>query len=229
MQDLHKGWHSRGYLPHLDAPGELQAITFRLAYALPLKVLQRWKQELEHEQASLGPRASRLALEKQRSGASEDQEQSESGHSRSQPGFSGEKILRERIARYEDAGHGACLLQQKSAEIVQNALLYHDAERCRLLEWCVMPNHVHVMIHTIPGIPVGKIVATWKTSSARAINTPLSRSGQLWALDCHDRYLRDNDHAALARAYIRNNPVKAGLCAVPEEWPWSSSWRLPCE
>jgi len=44
----HKGWHSRGYLPHLDAPGELQALTFRLADALPAKLVLRWKIELEH-------------------------------------------------------------------------------------------------------------------------------------------------------------------------------------
>ncbi|BCU75685.1 hypothetical protein llg_04000 [Luteolibacter sp. LG18] len=85
------------------------------------------------------------------------------------------------------------------------------------------------MIHTIPGMPLGKIVATWKTFSARAINARLSRDGQLWAKDYHDRYIRDNDHAALARAYIRNNPVKAGLCSEPDEWPWGSSWRASGE
>ena len=222
----HKGWHSRGYLPHLDAPGEIQTITIRLADALPLAVVERWKQELAHEQAWLGPRASRLALEKQRSEASENEkeEKSESGHSRSQLGPSVEKVLRERIARYEDAGHGACLLRDKAAETVQDALFYHDEDRYRLLEWCVMPNHVHVMIHCAPGRSLGKIVATWKTFSARQINARLSRSGPLWADDYHDRYIRDNGHAALARAYIRNNPVKAGLCSVASEWPWSSGW-----
>lgn len=32
-------WHSRGYLPHFDAPGLLQGVTFRLADALPAHVL----------------------------------------------------------------------------------------------------------------------------------------------------------------------------------------------
>ena len=31
----HKGWYSRGYLPHIDQPGLIQAITFRLADSLP--------------------------------------------------------------------------------------------------------------------------------------------------------------------------------------------------
>ena len=36
-----KGWYSRRYLPHCDTPGLIQAITFRLADALPKTVLQR--------------------------------------------------------------------------------------------------------------------------------------------------------------------------------------------
>ncbi|WP_232210496.1 hypothetical protein [Nitrococcus mobilis] len=42
-----KGWHSRGYLPHLDAPGTLQAITFRLADSLPQEKLRELVQEVE--------------------------------------------------------------------------------------------------------------------------------------------------------------------------------------
>ena len=42
----HLGWYSRGYLPHCDAPGALQAITFRLADSLPLEVRQRMKREI---------------------------------------------------------------------------------------------------------------------------------------------------------------------------------------
>ena len=45
----HLGWYSRDYLPHFDRPGLLQAITFRLADALPTEVLARWKLELAHE------------------------------------------------------------------------------------------------------------------------------------------------------------------------------------
>lgn len=41
----HKGWYSRGYLPHLDAPETVQAITFRLADSLPAEVLDRLKDD----------------------------------------------------------------------------------------------------------------------------------------------------------------------------------------
>src|SRR5690349_12721800 len=43
------GWHSRGYLPHLD-DGEIpQMITFHLFDSLPQMLLERWRQELAHE------------------------------------------------------------------------------------------------------------------------------------------------------------------------------------
>ncbi|HSM58684.1 MAG TPA: transposase [Candidatus Sulfomarinibacteraceae bacterium] len=37
----HMGWYSRGYLPHFNAPGLVQGITFRLADALPTHV-KKW-------------------------------------------------------------------------------------------------------------------------------------------------------------------------------------------
>ena len=188
----HKGWHSRGYLPHLDAAEVIQAITFRLADALPRKVIDGWRRELE------------------RCGTPE--------------GGQAEQELRERIARFEDAGHGDCVLRDPScAEMVQDALLFFDGDRYRLLEWCVMPNHVHVVVHCRKGTPLGDLVKSWKIHSSRRINQMLGRRGSLWALDYHDRYIRDLDHLANARNYILRNPVKAGLCRKPEDWPWSSA------
>ncbi|RYD30674.1 MAG: transposase [Verrucomicrobiaceae bacterium] len=187
----HKGWHSRGYLPHLDAPGEVQALTFRLADAMPAKVIAGWKQEVEQE-ADFSKR---------------------------------ERALRRMIARYEDAGHGDCLLRKPAcAEIVQAALGHFDGVRYHLLEWCIMPNHVHAISRCGEGYPLGTIVKSWKIFTAQGINQNLGRTGTVWSKDCFDRYIRDNDHLADARAYIRNNPVKAGLCGTSEEWRWSSAF-----
>lgn len=44
-----KGWHSRGYLPHFDGGEILQFITLHLGDALPQKVIESWKLELERE------------------------------------------------------------------------------------------------------------------------------------------------------------------------------------
>jgi putative transposase len=190
-QHTHQGWHSRGYLPHLDAANEIQSITFRLADALPKSLVNSWKDELATES---------VLKETQK------------------------KILQQRIAKFEDAGHGACLLREPlCATIVQGALLYFHPERYRLLEWCIMPNHVHVLLHFPLGTRLGKAVGSWKDFTCTRINEALDRKGQLWAKDYHDRYIRNEEHLYNARSYIRNNPVKAGLCAKPEDWPWSSA------
>jgi REP element-mobilizing transposase RayT len=45
----HKGWHSRGYLPHFDQPGLVQGITYRLWDALPAHVLDKLIAESDDE------------------------------------------------------------------------------------------------------------------------------------------------------------------------------------
>ena len=46
----HKGWHSRGYLPHLDAPTMLQSVTFRLADSIPATLRTEYTQTLAVEE-----------------------------------------------------------------------------------------------------------------------------------------------------------------------------------
>ena len=109
------------------------------------------------------------------------------------------------------------------AALVRDALSRFDGERYRLLEWCVMPNHVHVLIRQEPGFPLAEIVRSWKVFTAREANAILRRTGRFWMREYHDRCIRDENHLAVAVAYIRNNPVKAGLCERAEDWPWSSA------
>jgi REP element-mobilizing transposase RayT len=40
------GWYSRGYLPHFDAEGKTQTVTFRLFDSMPLEILHRWEEEI---------------------------------------------------------------------------------------------------------------------------------------------------------------------------------------
>lgn len=191
----HKGTYSRGYLPHRDYPGAIQAITFRLADSVPAKVISSWKSEL----SDLLDGADKDAA---------DQAVSE---------------LHRRIARFEDAGHGACLLRNPEiAEILQLKLTAGHPERYQLLAWCIMPNHVHVMIREVETHPLGKVVQGWKGGSAIEINRQLGRSGRLWNLDFHDRFIRDESHYHRCLNYIHRNPVKAGLCEDPEDWSFSS-------
>ena len=132
--------------------------------------------------------------------------------------------LRRVIAEYEDRGLGACHLRvPRVAELVQQALHFYDGKSYRLFEWCVMPNHVHVLIQQRAGVPLGRVVSSWKTYSARRANAMLGRQGRFWMPDYFDRYIRSPAHFDRACHYIRNNPVKARLCEKAEDWPWSSA------
>ncbi len=134
------------------------------------------------------------------------------------------KALHRRISHFEDAGQGTALLGDPScAEIVQRKLLEGDPDRYHLFDWCVMPNHVHVLFKLAEGVSLGPLVQSWKGGSALEINRLLGRIGTLWMADYYDRLIRDMAHFHECRSYIRNNPVKAGLCENPEDWPFSSA------
>jgi REP element-mobilizing transposase RayT len=44
----HRGWYSRGYVPHFDHPGLIQGITFRLADSLPAHARTSMVEELKN-------------------------------------------------------------------------------------------------------------------------------------------------------------------------------------
>jgi putative transposase len=133
---------------------------------------------------------------------------------------------RARVYALLDAGHGACLLGDPAiAKIVEDALLFHDGDRYQIIAWCLMPNHVHVLIRQKVGFRLGQIVHSWKSFTAKSINSRTGKTGRVWHPDYFDRFIRDERHLQPAIAYIEENPVKAGLVSVASDWPWSSSRR----
>ncbi len=108
---------------------------------------------------------------------------------------------------------------------MQTALLAFDERRYGLLAWCVMPNHVHVLLEVRAGYPLESVVHTWKSYTAKAANRLLERTGPFWAREYFDRFMRDEAHLARTIEYIEANPVKAGLSRDLSDWPFSSAWR----
>lgn len=129
-----------------------------------------------------------------------------------------------RVNVWLDAGHGECLLRQPPvAELVRSALMHFNGTRYLLHNWCVMPNHVHALFTAKQGFAIAGIVHSWKSFTAKAINKLLGRTGSVWMPDYFDRFIRNEEHWLRAMAYIDSNPVKAGLCSRPEDWPWSAA------
>lgn len=174
----HKGWRSRGYLPHYDAAEVIQHVVFGLADAFP--------DEAE------APKEARVR-----------------------------NAWRDRAL---DRGLGECLLRGQAATVVEDALLRFDGDRYALLAWCVMPNHVHVLLATRQQWPLGPIVHSWKSFTANQINGLYRRKGRLWRREYYDRFMRDDEQFSTTKAYIERNPVSAGLVAEVSDWRWSSAW-----
>ena len=85
-----------------------------------------------------------------------------------------------------------------------------------------MPNHVHVVVTPLAGRTLSSIVHSWKSFTGGRANRHLGRCGRFWMQEYFDRAIRDERHFRGAVEYVEHNPVKAGFCAAPEDWPWSS-------
>jgi len=133
---------------------------------------------------------------------------------------------RARIERALDSGHGEAALQNPAVgELIENALIYFDADRYRLHSWVIMPNHVHVLITPLHSRTLSAITHSWKSFTANRANALLGRSGVFWAKEYFDRAIRDEAHYANALGYLAMNPVKVGLCKEPQDWRFSSEWK----
>lgn len=130
-----------------------------------------------------------------------------------------------RVDRDLDAGLGACWLgRTEIASLVQDALLHFDGQRYRLLAWCLMPNHVHVVIEMLEEHALGDVVRSWKSFTARRANLLLRRSGEFWHADYFDRFMRNEEHLMQTIDYVEQNPVKARLIGAAANWRWSSAY-----
>lgn len=92
----------------------------------------------------------------------------------------------------------------------------------RITGYCLMSNHVHVL--AVPARESGLARAFGQTHNdyARWLNVTRGDSGHLW--QC--RYFScpmDEHHQWEALRYVELNPVRAGLVATAEDWPWSSA------
>ena len=93
--------------------------------------------------------------------------------------------------------------------------------RWRLLAYCLMDNHVHLLIKTREpnlGVGMGRLHASY----AQSFHSRHGSTGHLFQGRYGSVRIKSDEQLWTAAVYIAMNPVEAGLCRRPDDWPWSS-------
>jgi len=117
------------------------------------------------------------------------------------------------------------IITEDERRIVLDAMKHFHQIRYWVTTALVMPDHAHVILKPVVfksemEYPLSKILQGIKGYSAREINKARGSKGSLWQEESFDRIVRDHDEYLEKWNYIRNNPVKTGLCQSPEEYPF---------
>lgn len=122
------------------------------------------------------------------------------------------------VEEHLDAGIGACHLRIPAiARTIKATLERFDELRYRLFAWCIMPNHVHVVLQPKGSHKLAEILHSWKSYSAQHANKILHQQGAFWQREYYDHLIRDGAQLRRAIRYTAENPLKARLT----DWPWS--------
>ena len=186
-------------LPHWSQAATTYYVTFRLADSLPAAVQRAWESERrEVAQDRLIDEAARERLLR--------------------------RLYSKHIESGLDRGYGDCWLARPGcADVVAASLSHFDGERYRLWCWCVMPNHVHVLVEPWAPYSLSAVLHSWKTYSANGVNRLVGRSGALWQKESFDHLVRRRSAFDYFSQYILTNPARAGL----GDWPHYGGTGLP--
>ena len=88
--------------------------------------------------------------------------------------------------------------------------------------YCLMPTHVHLIAAPRTAEGLCRAVGEAHRRYTRHINSREGEMGCLWQ-GRFASYVVDDEYLRSAACYVALNPVRAGLVARPEDWPWSSA------
>jgi REP element-mobilizing transposase RayT len=186
----------RGRLPHGEKEGATYFITFRLVDSLPKPVLEG----IESERQAIVKTANQM----HRALSPDERKKMQ-------------RLSTPIIEQFLDNGAGACHLRNPViAAEVANALRHFDQKRYRLFAWCVMPNHVHVVVRLFPVESLTAVIHSWKSFSAKRANKILGTHGAFWQREYYDHLIRGEEEFERAVRYVAENPAKANL----QHWSW---------
>ena len=178
-------------LPRWTVDRAIYHLSLHLADAVPVSERERWR-EIRNDLASLARREGRTMT-------ADERELLKSAYG-------------ERIERYLAQGNGSCLLREPGvAETVADVLEGGNGQDYALHMWCVMPNHLHILVGFELAEDVSHTIGLWKRVSAHRINRVLLRRGTVWMRDAYTRIIRTAEEYRRQLSYVWVNPEKSGL------------------
>ncbi len=201
-----KNYYKRN-LPHFQSEGGIYAITFRLAFSLPKKYIEKMK----HEKKEFDKCVKNLSGEKLES-------------FKIKFGKYCYEEFDDFIGKYQNPKNW---LKEKSiALIVWDSIHYWNKKRYRLFCFCIMSNHVHLLIQPNKEnrenyYSLAKILYSIKRHTAGKCNRRLNRKGQFWYHESYDHQIRNEEDYFYQLNYIVQNPVKANLVDDWQEWDYT--------
>ena len=88
--------------------------------------------------------------------------------------------------------------------------------------YVVMPDHVHFFCRPARTSwkPLAGFMRQWKQWTSKRIAKRIECDQPIWQKEFFDHLLRSDESYAAKWSYVSNNPVRAGLVALVEEWPY---------
>lgn len=200
----------RRNLPHIQPAGATLFVTFRLANSIPQTILNELRAKSNHLERQLNT-ISNTAFRQQKL-------------------YEAKKLLfglwDKALDQNTNKPHW--LKKPQIAKIVADSIHYRDKQVYDLDAYCIMSNHVHLIITPLlkdkeTYHPLQAIMHSLKRYTAYQANQLLQRTGQFWHHENYDHYVRNPDELTRIRRYVLENPAKAGLVSSWDKWPWSYS------
>lgn len=93
---------------------------------------------------------------------------------------------------------------------------------CAVHAYCLMTNHVHLLLTPRAADSCGMLMKDIGQLYARYANRRHKRTGTLWEGRFRSCLVQAEEYLFACHRYIELNPVRAGMCAKPADYLWSS-------
>lgn len=94
--------------------------------------------------------------------------------------------------------------------------------RMRILGWCLMPNHFHLVLRPYDDGDLGRWMQWLSTCHVRRYHRHYQSEGHVWQGRFKAFPIQQDEHLLTVLRYVERNPLRAGLVDRAEAWRWSS-------